>query len=308
MVRMYRVIFAIIIFMNFKLSAKYEPTGDQPKAIRTLTEAIIRHNPHQTLVGVTGSGKTFTVAKVIEAVQKPTLIISHNKTLASQLYQEFRDYFPDNAVSYFVSYYDYYQPEAYIPQSDTYIEKETDINPDIDKLRLSSTANLLSRPDSIVVATVSCIYNLGSPAQQEKHLLYLTPGQIIDRLTVVTRLVELQYQRTTTDLHRGSFRVSGSSVHLYPSYEDVIIHLDFDSKTLTTINLLDPLNYTPIKHESAHFRTLDNILTIYPAKHFITSPSDQQHIFKKIRQDLDERVSDFKSQGKIIHDRGNGIC
>ena len=207
-------------FMPFKLESRFKPTGDQPQAIAALTRGIKDRQGHQTLLGVTGSGKTFTIANVIEKVQKPTLIISHNKTLAAQVYQEFRDFFPRNAVSYFVSYYDYYQPEAYLPSTDTYIEKETDINEEIDKLRLSATTNLLTRPDCIVVASVSCIYNLGSPVEYGHYILEITPGQILNRQTFLQRLTDLQYSRSLYDLSRGTFIVKGDTVTLWPAYED----------------------------------------------------------------------------------------
>ncbi len=272
--------------MKFKLKTSFQPAGDQPQAIEKLVDSISQDNKHQTLLGVTGSGKTFTVAKVIEKLQLPTLIISHNKTLASQLYQEFRDFFPKNAVSYFVSYYDYYQPEAYIPQSDTYIEKETSINPEIDKLRLTATSNLLTRPDTIVVASVSCIYGLGSPDSQEGQLLYLTPGQVINRHTLVSRLVSLQYQRTTTTLTRGTFRLTGNHLEIYPSQLDVVYSIMLDELRINTIQALDPLNFTPISQ--------DKIITIYPAKHYLANQEDQKATFKQIRQDLKDQIKYFK--------------
>jgi len=283
--------------MDFKIKSDYEPTGDQPQAIETLSSSITQSNPHQTLLGVTGSGKTFTIAKVIERVQLPTLVVCHNKTLASQLYQEFRDFFPDNAVSYFVSYYDYYQPEAYIPQTDTYIEKEADINPEIDKLRLSTTANLLSRPDSIVVASVSCIYNIGSPANQEEFLLQLTKKQVISRETVIRRLIDLQYQRTGSELTRGYFRAIGQKIQLFPSYMDNLITITFDGPAIENIQIMDPYNFSEIKNEeleNSHF------ITIHPAKLFITNPQDQKEALALIRSDLNKRVGDLKTAGKIL--------
>ncbi|EKD53612.1 MAG: hypothetical protein ACD_61C00007G0022 [uncultured bacterium] len=283
--------------MNFQLESTFKPTGDQPNAIEKLAIAIDQQNPHQTLVGVTGSGKTFTIANVIQKTQLPTLVMCHNKTLASQLYQEFRDFFPHNAVSYFVSYYDYYQPEAYIPQTDTYIEKEADINPEIDKFRLTTTANLLSRPDSIVVASVSCIYNIGSPLDQEKNQLPLAIGQVISRDTVLMRLSDLQYTRTNSELVRGMFRAVGSTVQIFPSYKDVIISMTFDKNTLSNIEILDPYNYTKIEDED-----LENtgFLTIHPAKLFITDPRTQGDAIAQIRKDLSLQVQSFKDAGKII--------
>jgi len=283
--------------VEFKIKSDYEPTGDQPQAIEKLSAAITAGNKHQTLLGVTGSGKTFTIAKVIEKTQLPTLIISHNKTLAGQLYQEFRDYFPDNAVSYFVSYYDYYQPEAYIPTTDTYIEKEADINPEIDKLRLTTTANLLSRPDSIVVASVSCIYNIGSPVDQEKHLLTLARGQIIARDTVLMRLSDLQYQRSSTELTRGTFRAIGSTVQLYPSYKDIVISMTFEGNVLKTMDILDPYNFIKIADLDLE---KTGWLTINPAKLFLTNPKTQGDAIDNIRADMQKQIDYFKSLGKTI--------
>ncbi|KKT67900.1 MAG: UvrABC system protein B [Candidatus Collierbacteria bacterium GW2011_GWB1_44_35] len=283
--------------MDFKIKADFVPTGDQPLAIRKLSDSIKKQNPHQTLLGVTGSGKTFTIAKIIEETQLPTLIVCHNKTLASQLYQEFRDFFPDNAVSYFVSYYDYYQPEAYIPQTDTYIEKEADINPEIDKLRLTTTANLLSRPDSIVIASVSCIYNIGSPANQEEFILPLTKGQVISRETIIRRLTDLQYQRTSAELTRGFFRAIGQTVQLFPSYMDKVISFVFDGSVLKDINVLDPYNFTKIEHDDLEHT---GRITINPAKLFITNPQNQQASLTQIKNDLAVRVAELKLAGKII--------
>jgi len=208
------------ITMKFKSVSDFKPTGDQPQAIKKLVENIKNNVRHQVLLGVTGSGKTFTMANVIEKIQRPTLVISHNKTLAAQLYQEFRDFFPRNAVSYFVSYYDYYQPEAYIPQSDTYIEKEAEINEEIDKLRLSATTNLLTRRDVIVVASVSCIYNLGSPVEYGKFILELKPGMQTNLKSIMIRLTDLQYERNEYAFDRGSFRIRGESIDLFPAYKD----------------------------------------------------------------------------------------
>ncbi len=283
--------------MEFKLQSTFKPTGDQPDAIEKLSSSVSQLNPHQTLLGVTGSGKTFTIANVIQKTQLPTLVMCHNKTLASQLYQEFRDFFPDNAVSYFVSYYDYYQPEAYIPQTDTYIEKEADINPEIDKFRLSTTANLLSRPDTIVIASVSCIYNIGSPFDQEKNLLTLAQGQVIARETVLMRLSDLQYQRTSTELVRGTYRAVGSTVQLYPSYRDCVISMNFEGNVLANIEILDPYNFT--KTDDADLENT-GFLTIHPAKLFITNPKTQGDAIDHIRADLALQIADFKKNGKMI--------
>lgn len=278
--------------MDFQLKSNYQPTGDQPDAIKLLTESVSAGNKHQTLVGVTGSGKTFTVANVIQNVQLPTLVVSHNKTLAAQLYQELRDFFPKNAVSYFVSYYDYYQPEAYIPQTDTYIEKEADINAEIDRLRLSTTANLVSRPDCIVVASVSCIYNIGNPAEYEKNFLELVEGQIIDRTDIAHRLIDLQYQRSNTDLTRGNFRLIGNTLQLYPSNEEVVLSITFTEKTLESIKRLDPINFSELKRMGG--------VVVYPAKHYITNPVSQKEAMSQIRSDLKNQLEKFKKEGRIL--------
>ncbi|HLE49591.1 MAG TPA: excinuclease ABC subunit UvrB [Patescibacteria group bacterium] len=283
--------------MDFKLKANYQPTGDQPNAIDLLTKSIQAGNKHQTLVGVTGSGKTYTVANVIEKTQLPTLVVSHNKTLAAQLYQELRDFFPDNAVSYFVSYYDYYQPEAYIPQTDTYIEKEADINAEIDRLRLSTTANLVSRPDCIVVASVSCIYNIGNPVEYEKYFLELVEGQIIDRTDVAHRLLDLQYQRTTSELTRGNFRLIGNTLQLFPSNEEVVTSIIFAEKTIASIKRLDPLNFTDIPRQAG---SVFGGTTIYPTKHYITNVTTQKEALAQIRSDLQDQVEKFKKEGRIL--------
>ena len=283
--------------MDFKLKANYQPTGDQPNAIDLLTKSIQAGNKHQTLVGVTGSGKTYTVANVIEKTQLPTLVVSHNKTLAAQLYQELRDFFPDNAVSYFVSYYDYYQPEAYIPQTDTYIEKEADINAEIDRLRLSTTANLVSRPDCIVVASVSCIYNIGNPVEYEKYFLELVEGQIIDRADVAHRLLDLQYQRTTSELTRGNFRLIGNTLQLFPSNEEVVTSIIFAEKTIASIKRLDPLNFTDIPRQAG---SVFGGTTIYPTKHYITNVTTQKEALAQIRSDLQDQVEKFKKEGRIL--------
>ncbi len=211
--------------MHFQLQTGFQPTGDQPQAIAQLTAGIKRDYPHQVLLGVTGSGKTFTLANVIAKLNRPTLVISHNKTLAAQLYQEFRDFFPHNAVSYFVSYYDYYQPEAYVPQTDTYIAKETNINQEIDKLRLAATTHLLTRKDVIVVASVSCIYNLGSPVEYGKSTLTITSGEIISRGSILAHLRDLQYDHSKTDLYRGSFRLQGDALEIWPAYQDIAVRV-----------------------------------------------------------------------------------
>jgi excinuclease ABC subunit B len=279
--------------MKFELNSNFKPTGDQPQAIEKLTQNLQGNVKNQVLLGVTGSGKTFTMANVIQKVQKPTLIISHNKTLAGQLYQEFREFFPKNAVSYFVSYYDYYQPEAYIPHTDTYIEKEVEINEEIDKLRLSATANLLTRPDTIVVSSVSCIYNLGSPAEYGKFVLELQPGAKIDMKTVMHRLSDLQYERNEYQFKRGSFRVRGDTIDIFPAYMDYAIEVEFLGDNIKKIAELDPLtgNYLTDNLKAA---------VIYPAKHYMTDPNTYNDVFPRIRSDMEKQVEIFKASGKLI--------
>ncbi|KKQ41317.1 MAG: UvrABC system protein B, partial [Candidatus Levybacteria bacterium GW2011_GWB1_37_8] len=250
--------------MKFKLVSDFKPTGDQPQAIKKLVSNIEKDVKHQVLLGVTGSGKTFTMANVIEKIQRPTLVISHNKTLAAQLYQEFRDFFPRNAVSYFVSYYDYYQPEAYIPQSDTYIEKEAEINEEIDKLRLSATTNLLTRKDVIVVASVSCIYNLGSPVEYGKFVLELKPGMQTDLKSIMVRLTDLQYERNEYTFERGSFRVRGETIDLFPAYKDTGIRIEIRNNKLYKLSEFSPL--------TGDTSSILKSTVIYPAKHYMTDP------------------------------------
>ena len=278
--------------MKFKIHSDFKPTGDQPQAIEQLTKNIEKGAEHQTLLGVTGSGKTFTMANVIQNVQKPTLIISHNKTLAGQLYQEFRDFFPENAVSYFVSYYDYYQPEAYVPTSDTYIEKEAEINDEIDKLRLSATTNLLTRKDVIVVASVSCIYNLGSPVEYGKFVLELAKGMIIDQRDILVRLSDLQYERNDYDFKRGTYRVRGETIDLLPAYSDNGIHMEIvDGK------LKDMYEFSPLSGDM--IQTLPKTV-IYPAKHYMTDPKTYDDAFAHIRADLGKQLEKLKGEGKLL--------
>lgn len=277
---------------QFKLESEYKPTGDQPQAIKHLVANLEKGVPEQVLLGVTGSGKTYTMAQVIAKYQRPTLIISHNKTLAAQLYQEFRDFFPHNAVSYFVSYYDYYQPEAYIPQTDTYIEKETQINDEIDKLRLAATTHLLTRPDTIVVASVSCIYNIGSPKEYGHFVLELRAGVAISREQIFKRLIDLQYARNDYGFKRGSFRVRGESIDLYPAYEDTVIRITTQGNRIASLESVDPLTGKKKEDLSA--------TVIYPAKHYMTDPKSYKSVFTQIRSDLEARVSEFQSAGKLI--------
>jgi excinuclease ABC subunit B len=284
--------------MKFKLAAKYQPTGDQPQAIEKLSAGIKAEKKHQVLLGVTGSGKTFTIANVIAQTQRPTLVIAHNKTLAAQLYQELRDFFPKNAVSYFVSYYDYYQPEAYLPSSDTYIEKEAMINDEIDKLRLAATTNLLTRPDNIVVASVSCIYNLGSPAEYGKFILEIVEGELIERKTLLLQLSSLQYERSSTDLERGTYRLRGDTIQIWPAYSDSAIRIDTLSNKINKIDEIDPISgqklpTIPGQKAKKHF-------VIYPAKHYLLNPRTQKEALKEIRQDTNKRVKELTTLGKTL--------
>lgn len=278
--------------MKFQLVSDFKPTGDQPQAIEQLTKNLEQNNKHSVLLGITGSGKTFTMANVIANLQRPTLVISHNKTLAGQLYQEFRDFFPKNAVSYFVSYYDFYQPEAYIPQSDTYIEKEVEINEEIDKLRLSATTNLLTRPDTLVVASVSCIYNLGSPVEYQKFVLELKRGVTIDAKSVMIRLTDLQYERNEYSFKRGTFRLRGDIIDIFPAYSDDGVEITFQNDTVVKLSHFDPLT-------GETWEEL-NTTIIYPAKHYMTDPRSYRSVFSQIRHDLALRVEELKSKGKLL--------
>ncbi|TMQ65648.1 MAG: excinuclease ABC subunit UvrB [Candidatus Eisenbacteria bacterium] len=276
----------------FQLRSPYEPTGDQPRAIAELTEGLKRGDKYQTLLGVTGSGKTFTMANVIAAVNRPTLVISHNKTLAAQLYAEFRGYFPENAVGYFVSYYDYYQPEAYVPQTNTYIEKDASINDDIDRLRLAATGALLERRDVVIVASVSCIYGLGSPESFRREMLLIQTGEKVTREEILAQLVHNQYSRGDLELKRGTFRARGDVVEVHPAYEETAIRIELNADHVERIAVIDPLTG----------RTIQSIGTaaIYPAKHFITTPARLQEGLYAIRRELDERVSLFEKEGKLL--------
>lgn len=277
--------------MKFQLESKFKPTGDQPSAIKQITKNLKDDVKNQVLLGVTGSGKTFTMANVIQEIQKPTLIISHNKTLAGQLYQEFRDFFPNNAVSYFVSYYDYYQPEAYVPTTDTYIEKESEINEEIDKLRLAATANLLTRKDVIVVASVSCIYNIGSPMEYGKFALELKQGVKIAQQDILIRLADLQYDRNDYEFKRGAFRVRGNAIDLFPAYVDHGIRIEVSDR-VTNMYEFDPLTGDILNPLDA--------TVIYPAKHYMTDPRSYHDAFAKINADVDKQVKKFREQNKLI--------
>ena len=278
---------------EFKLKAPYEPTGDQPQAIAELVKGFKEGNQCQTLLGVTGSGKTFTMANVIQQLQKPTLVIAHNKTLAAQLYGEFKEFFPENAVEYFVSYYDYYQPEAYVPSSDTYIAKDSAINDEIDKLRLSATMALVERRDVIIVASVSCIYGLGSPVDYQNMVISLRPGMIKDRDEVVAKLIEIQYDRNDMDFHRGTFRVRGDVLEVIPAYEsDVAIRIEFFGDEVDRITEVDILT-GEIKDELKH-------VAIFPASHYVVDKENINRAVKAIEEELEERVKEFKRQDKLL--------
>ena len=277
---------------EFKLVAPYRPLGDQPRAIEELNEGIRRGDRYQTLLGVTGSGKTFTMANVIQAAARPTLIISHNKTLAAQLYGEFRSFFPENAVGYFVSYYDYYQPEAYVPHTNTYIEKDASINDDIDRLRLAATSALFERRDVIVVASVSCIYGLGSPEDFRREMLMLQVGETITREAILQQLVHNLYTRNDLELKRGTFRARGDVVEVHPAYEETAIRIELFGDTVERIAVFDPLTG----------RTLKPIPTaaIYPAKHFVTTPVRLKEGVRLIREELEQRLAEFRAEGKLL--------
>lgn len=278
---------------KFVLKAPYQPTGDQPQAIEALVKGFREGNQCQTLLGVTGSGKTFTMANVIQALNKPTLVIAHNKTLAAQLYGEFKEMFPDNAVEYFVSYYDYYQPEAYVPSSDTYIAKDSAINDEIDKLRLSATMALAERRDVIIVASVSCIYGLGSPVDYQNMVISLRPGMIKDRDEVVAKLIEIQYDRNDMDFHRGTFRVRGDVLEVIPAYEsDVAIRIEFFGDEVDRITEVDILT-GEIKDELKH-------VAIFPASHYVVDKENINRAVKAIEEELEERVKEFKRQDKLL--------
>ena len=276
----------------FKLHCDFEPKGDQPRAIQQLMEGILKDRRHQVLVGVTGSGKTFTMANVIAAIERPTLIIAHNKTLAAQLYNEFKTFFPENAVEYFVSYYDYYQPEAYIPQTDTYIEKDALINEHIDKLRHSATHSLLERRDVIIIASVSCIYGLGSPEAYYDMMVFIEHGGGCQREEMLRKLVEIQYQRNDYDFHRGTFRVRGDVVEIFPAYADTAVRVELWGEEVEGLWEIDPL--TGVKLQKLHRAP------IYPANHYVTPEERRQRAFGAIEEELAERAAWFEQQGKFL--------
>lgn len=279
--------------MEFRLQSEFEPTGDQPEAIKALVEGFKSGNQCQTLLGVTGSGKTFTMANVIQQIQKPTLIIAHNKTLAAQLYGEFKEFFPENAVEYFVSYYDYYQPEAYVPSTDTYIEKDSAINDEIDKLRHSATASLTERKDVIIVASVSCIYGLGSPIDYQTMTLSLRPGMEKDRDEVLKKLIEIQYDRNDMDFKRGTFRVRGDVVEIFPvSSGEIAVRVEFFGDEVERILEIDTLT-GEIKGSLEH-------VVFFPASHYVVSKDKLEEAIRNIEEELAERIRYFKSEDKLL--------
>ena len=279
--------------MQFKLHSDFKPTGDQPAAIESLSRGIKQGERYQTLLGVTGSGKTFTMANVIREVQRPTLVLAHNKTLAAQLYSEFKQFFPKNAVEYFVSYYDYYQPEAYIPASGTYIEKDLSINEDIEKLRLSTTSSLLSgRRDVIVIASVSCLYGIGNPVEFQKNVINIHRDQVISRTALLKQLVQSLYSRTTADFKHGNFRVKGDVVDIHPGYADIAYRIHFFGDEIEEIEALDPTNQSVIENYDR--------LTIYPANMFVTSPDILQNAIHQIQDDLVKQIAYFNEIGRPL--------
>ncbi|MDP1559977.1 MAG: excinuclease ABC subunit UvrB [Pirellulaceae bacterium] len=276
----------------FQLRAPYQPAGDQPKAIEQLVQGLRNDKKHQVLMGVTGSGKTFTMANVVNQIQKPTLVISHNKTLAAQLYSEFKEFFPYNAVHYFVSYYDYYQPEAYIPQRDIYIEKDASINDEIDRLRLAATSSLVSRPDVLIVASVSSIYGLGSPEDYRKMMVAVRRGEMMDRDEMLARLVDIQYVRSDADFTRSKFRVRGDSVEVWPSYEEFAVRIEFWGDEVEQISYINPVSGEALAQDSELF--------IYPAKHFVTSEERVADAVSRIKIELDQQLEKMREQGKLL--------
>ncbi|MGB9721670.1 MAG: excinuclease ABC subunit UvrB [bacterium] len=278
--------------MNFRLVSNFRPAGDQPEAIEELVQGIKSGYRFQTLLGVTGSGKTFTIANVIERIQRPTLVISHNKSLAAQLYSEFKSFFPENAVEYFISYYDYYQPEAYVPASDLYIEKDASINEEIERLRLKATSSLLTRDDVIIVASVSCIYNIGSPDEVKELVVFLKRGVEKDRESLMNQLVEIQYKRNDIQFTQGTFRVRGDTVDIFPADEKNSIKVEFYNDFIEKIQIFDPL--------TGHILDQLDEVIIFPAKHFITTKPRIEEAIKNIKIELEQRVAEFEKQGKLL--------
>jgi excinuclease ABC subunit B len=277
----------------FKVVAPYQPTGDQPAAIKDLAAGIENGQTAQVLLGATGTGKTFTIAKVIEKVQKPTLVIAHNKTLAAQLASEFKEFFPNNAVEYFVSYYDYYQPEAYIAQTDTYIAKDSSINDEIDKLRHSATCSLFERRDVIIVASVSCIYGLGSPEQYYELVLSVRRGEDYPRDAMLRKLVQIQYERNDINFVRGKFRVHGDIIEVYPAgYQDRAVRIELFGDEVDRISEFDPLTGEILGERKS--------ITIFPASHYVTSPENMDRAVKTIEEELNEQLKSLTSEGKLL--------
>ncbi|NIO70003.1 MAG: excinuclease ABC subunit UvrB [Anaerolineae bacterium] len=277
---------------EFKLVSDFQPTGDQPQAIDKLVEGLEKGYKHQTLLGATGTGKTYVMAQIIERAQRPTLVIAHNKTLAAQLYSEFREFFPHNAVEYFVSYYDYYQPEAYLPRTDTYIEKDADINDEIDKLRLAATQALLSRRDVVIVASVSCIYGIGDPAEYGKVVINLRQGEVHKRDKVLRHLVDIYYERNDVNFTRGRFRVRGDTLEIYPAYGEFAYRVEFWGDEVERITEVDPLTGEVLVEHAA--------IDIYPAKHFITPQEKLMLGIAEIEKELEERLAELRSQDKLL--------
>lgn len=278
--------------MNFKIHSEYSLTGDQPQAVGKLTEGILKGRKHQTLLGVTGSGKTFTMANVIERVNRPTLIISHNKTLAAQLYGEFKEFFPENSVEYFVSYYDYYQPEAYVPSTDTYIEKDSDINQEIEKLRHSATSALFERRDVIVIASVSCIYGLGSPVEYENQMISLRPGMEKSRREIMESLVANQYVRNDIAFERGTFRVRGDIIDIYPAGAEDAVRIELFGDEIESIKEIDPV--------TGEIVATRNHISVFPASHYVTSREHVERACIAIEEELEDRIKFFKNEGKLL--------
>src|SRR5919197_1006813 len=277
---------------EFKVVADFEPTGDQPTAIERLAEGVVRGDDYQTLLGITGSGKTFTIAHMIERVQKPTLVISPNKSLAAQLANEFRRFFPENAVEYFVSYYDYYQPEAYVPQTDTYIEKDSSINDEIERLRHSATAALLTRKDVLIVASVSCIYGLGSPEEYAGQILRVHRGVGLNQQWAIRRLVDIQYQRTNSNLARGRFRVRGDTIEVHPSYEESVVRIELWGDEVERISVVDPVTGEVLSEPGE--------ITVYPATHYVASDDRMKTAIRSIEVELGEQLAELESKNKLL--------
>src|SRR4051794_22660356 len=276
----------------FKVVSDFAPGGDQPRAVAQLAEGVNRGDRYQTLLGATGTGKTFTMANVIEAVQKPTLVIAHNKTLAAQLCNEFREFFPENRVEYFVSYYDYYQPEAYMPSSDTYIEKDSSVNDEIERLRHSATSGLLARKDIVVVASVSCIYGLGSPEEYAEQVLRIVQGSRFDQRYILSKLVDMQYERNDLNFVRGKFRVRGDTIEVFPAYEETAVRLEMFGDDIERVSSVDPLTGEVLGEVQD--------MTIFPATHYATGDERMKRAIVTIEQELQERLAWFEQQGKLL--------